>query len=660
MASKLLLLTLLLFGPSICLAKKSRYGKWGYKAGPDGPGNWGRIKGGQSCLGTNQSPIDVNTAETVEQNFTPFVLRNYDSDGRAGNPRPVEMSNNGKTIKINLEGDYMMRGGGLPNLYKAVQMHFHWGADWTKGSEHTVNGRSFPAELHIVHYDTVRFTKFYDALTKPEGLAVLGFFLKVGKHNTAWDTIINHLSNVRYVTNKYDYRPEPFRLDSLLPMTHLDKFYRYRGSLTTPGCYESVIWTVFDYPVELSKAQLAKFRTLTKLHAPPSQVRERLGGGAEREEDLILDNFRPVQRSNYRNVYQSFEHQEQQRPGTGAGGGAGGGAGAGAGGGAGGRAGGGAGGRAGGGAGGRAGAGGGAGAGGRVGGGAGTGAGTGARAGAGAGTGAGTGANYPNYAGGANYPNYGGTGAGGANYPNYGGTGAGGANYPNYGGAGGRGANYPNYGGAGGDSDHYSEGIAGGDSDHLQWNTFDAYDFYGDPSLQIPDSSGESETSGGKTGTNGVSGAVVVNNAGNGAAVAPKDPYGGYDDYGYNGYGTGNNGAAVAPKTPKDPYGDPYGTGTNAGYGGIGGNTGYNGYGVDTGNDPYGAGTGDDPYGAGTGDDPYGAGTGDDPYGVGTGDDPYGAGTGGTAPVPVMTLTAPVPVMASMPVMVVTPVLKQP
>ena len=36
----------------------------------------------------------------------------------------------------------------------------------------------------------------------------------------------------------------------------LEKFYRYSGSLTTPGCFESVTWTVFKDPVTISQDQV--------------------------------------------------------------------------------------------------------------------------------------------------------------------------------------------------------------------------------------------------------------------------------------------------------------------------------------------------------------------------------------------------------------------
>lgn len=46
-----------------------------------------------------------------------------------------------------------------------------------------------------------------------------------------------------------------FKLSDLLP-ANTAKFYRYPGSLTTPGCDESVTWTVFSDPIKVSSAQV--------------------------------------------------------------------------------------------------------------------------------------------------------------------------------------------------------------------------------------------------------------------------------------------------------------------------------------------------------------------------------------------------------------------
>ena len=45
-------------------------------------------------------------------------------------------------------------------------------------------------------------------------------------------------------------------LSALLP-GDMDTFYRYAGSLTTPPCSESVVWTVFPSPIPISEQQVS-------------------------------------------------------------------------------------------------------------------------------------------------------------------------------------------------------------------------------------------------------------------------------------------------------------------------------------------------------------------------------------------------------------------
>ena len=47
----------------------------------------------------------------------------------------------------------------------------------------------------------------------------------------------------------------PFKFKPILP-ANITKFFRYPGSLTTPGCFESVTWTVFKDPVKISQYQV--------------------------------------------------------------------------------------------------------------------------------------------------------------------------------------------------------------------------------------------------------------------------------------------------------------------------------------------------------------------------------------------------------------------
>lgn len=51
-------------------------------------------------------------------------------------------------------------------------------------------------------------------------------------------------------------------LGSILPL-RIEKFYRYPGSLTTPGCDEVVEWYIVESPnIVVSDMQLLKFQSL--------------------------------------------------------------------------------------------------------------------------------------------------------------------------------------------------------------------------------------------------------------------------------------------------------------------------------------------------------------------------------------------------------------
>ena len=46
-----------------------------------------------------------------------------------------------------------------------------------------------------------------------------------------------------------------FDIQSLLP-ADLSRYYRYNGSLTTPPCHQTVLWTLFHHAVRISSAQV--------------------------------------------------------------------------------------------------------------------------------------------------------------------------------------------------------------------------------------------------------------------------------------------------------------------------------------------------------------------------------------------------------------------
>ncbi|KAK5859095.1 hypothetical protein PBY51_003186 [Eleginops maclovinus] len=231
------------------------------------------------CDGRSQSPINIVTRKTLkDKRLTPFKFDNYQQIFTG------MIKNNGHSVQAGVPHLSTVSGGGLPTSYKAVQFHLHWGNNGGPGSEHTIDGEQYPMELHIVHMKQ-QYTDLTTALSDQEGVAVLGFFYeKSNSANRKYEPIINALRSIRNAKDNTSLIA--ISLAQLIPAEqNLTSYYRYKGSLTTPGCNEAVIWTLFESPIPLSMEQLRAFSEL-KFHDGKSMV----------------GTFRPVQPLNGRQV----------------------------------------------------------------------------------------------------------------------------------------------------------------------------------------------------------------------------------------------------------------------------------------------------------------------------------------------------------------------
>uniref|UniRef100_A0A3P8T196 Carbonic anhydrase n=1 Tax=Amphiprion percula TaxID=161767 RepID=A0A3P8T196_AMPPE len=228
----------------------------------------------KECAGKYQSPINIVTRKTLkDERLTPIKFKNYQQIFRS------TIKNNGHSVQVGVPHLSTISGGGLQGIYKAVQFHLHWGNNGGPGSEHTIDGEQYPMELHIVHMKS-HYTDLTTALRDPEGIAVLGFFYEV-LHN-----FLFHFISLQLQVNT---SLPAISLAQLIPSEqNLTSYYRYKGSLTTPGCAEAVVWTVFEKPIPLSMDQLGAFSDL-QFH----------------DGKQMMGNFRPVQPLNGRQVFRS-------------------------------------------------------------------------------------------------------------------------------------------------------------------------------------------------------------------------------------------------------------------------------------------------------------------------------------------------------------------
>jgi carbonic anhydrase len=79
----------------------------------------------------------------------------------------------GERIKIMVTGSAVFN-----RRYIFEQLHFHWGSRNNIGSEHVINGKHYPMEVHFVHYNE-KYGSFDDAVDKSDGLLVLSGLYRV-------------------------------------------------------------------------------------------------------------------------------------------------------------------------------------------------------------------------------------------------------------------------------------------------------------------------------------------------------------------------------------------------------------------------------------------------------------------------------------------------
>ncbi len=191
------------------------------------------------CGGQRQSPIDIVTG-AVDYGNIPVIHMDF-------RYKRSVASNNGHAINVSgTEGKSIVVGG---ETYTLVQFHFH------TLSEHTVDGKHYDMELHLVHGND-------DFINGNEGgkLAVLGVFIEKGEKNTILADLLENLP--AYEEGEYPEEVEVLISNyySLLPANK--GMYSYSGSLTTPGCNEIVSWYVMAEPISMSEEQIETYRGL--------------------------------------------------------------------------------------------------------------------------------------------------------------------------------------------------------------------------------------------------------------------------------------------------------------------------------------------------------------------------------------------------------------
>ncbi|CAF1378858.1 unnamed protein product [Adineta steineri] len=265
---------------------------WDYSIS-HGPHMWGRIFPQIQCK-KFQSPIRIYTDQCeYEPELTrrPFVFHADENCCQT-------LENTGHSFQVSGKGSSSISGGPVPDEYRFLQFHMHWGSNDLEGAEHVVDGVRLPGELHIVTWNTSRYRTPQAAAASEQfdGLMVFGILIKIApSDNQEVDKLLNLFSKIVHKGEKVDLDDETVSLKKLMPKNMQD-YYTYDGSLTTPMCSESVRWIVFREQMGLSRRQFDQLRQLK--HACKGENNTTNGN--------ISQNFRPVMPLNGRLVYRSF------------------------------------------------------------------------------------------------------------------------------------------------------------------------------------------------------------------------------------------------------------------------------------------------------------------------------------------------------------------
>ncbi|XP_050039967.1 carbonic anhydrase-related protein 10-like isoform X2 [Dermacentor andersoni] len=248
------LLMLLLFG---CLASllpgvAGNWDDWWTYEGISGPDFWGRLNPAWSLCSTGrrQSPVNIEPRQLLfDPNLKPIAVSNHRVDGL--------LQNTGQGIVFRLSEDDELGGvnislGPLSYRYRVYELRLHFGRTEDRGSEHSVSGFVFPAELQILGYNCDLYANVSEARQRAQGLVALAVIIKLrDSANVELRLLTSQLLHLAFKGSHVAVKSVSIR--DLLPDT--DSYMTYEGSSTTPGCEETVTWILMNRPLYMTRQQ---------------------------------------------------------------------------------------------------------------------------------------------------------------------------------------------------------------------------------------------------------------------------------------------------------------------------------------------------------------------------------------------------------------------
>jgi carbonic anhydrase len=221
---------------------------WGY-SGDVKPSMWASLSPVYAACGEGKTQSPINLMSDSGAGLTKLTVDFKTTSLKIAHHEHVdEILDNGHTIQVTVEegSSFTLND----KTFDLKQFHFH------TPSEHIVDGKHLPLEMHWVHQSS------------DGSFGVIGLLFEEGEPNENFEKIIQHLPILPGESNHFT----DVKLDLNLHVPESITAYHYIGSFTTPPCTENVQWLVLRNKFTMSPDQIKAFSSRLKNNNRPVQA----------------------------------------------------------------------------------------------------------------------------------------------------------------------------------------------------------------------------------------------------------------------------------------------------------------------------------------------------------------------------------------------------
>lgn len=115
-------------------------------------------------------------------------------------------SGRGIVFKVNSNKTVTFSGGPLSYKYTLTDIVLHYGREDDRGSEHTINGHQFPAEIQLYAYNSQLFANSSVAQHEANGLLSISILITHSSQSHQSNSQLKHITHaLKNITSKGNY-----------------------------------------------------------------------------------------------------------------------------------------------------------------------------------------------------------------------------------------------------------------------------------------------------------------------------------------------------------------------------------------------------------------------------------------------------------------------